>query len=201
MSYYSEQSFTLPETFQGQLSRESVDEHLTLYNGYVKHTNYIIEQIESLREDDADTNKYEIGELRRRLSFEFDGMRNHEYYFRSLENGPQDISDSSLKQQIETQWGSFDNWMDEFKQMAKTRGVGWANLMYDPHANRLINYWNDEQHLGHLIDLRPILMLDMWEHAFVYDYKPSGKGQYIDDFFSNINWNVPETHFSNALNS
>ena len=198
MSYYSEQSFNLPDEFAGALSRESVDEHLQLYSGYVKHTNHILEKIDELREDDADANKYEIGELRRRLAFEFDGMRNHEYYFSSLEEGPRELSDGSLKQQIEQQWGSFDNWLDEFKQMAKTRGVGWANLMYDPKAGMLINYWNDEQHLGHLIDLRPVLMLDMWEHSFVYDYKPSGKGQYIDDFFSNLNWYVVEQNYESA---
>ncbi|MEX0930431.1 MAG: Fe-Mn family superoxide dismutase [Candidatus Paceibacterota bacterium] len=198
MSHYEEQSFDLPNEFQGKLSRESVEEHLTLYSGYVKNTNNVLEQIEVLREDDADTNAYAIGELRRRLGFEFDGMRNHEYYFAALEGGPEQLSDEELKQQIESQWGSFDNWYDEFKQMAKTRGVGWANLMYDPKAGTLINYWNDEQHLGHLVDVRPVLMLDMWEHSFVFDYKPSGKGEYIEDFFANLNWTVVENNFAEA---
>jgi len=200
MAYYKEQLFSFPDEFVGNLSYESVEEHLKLYSGYVKHTNHILEQIEELRDEDADANKYEIGELRRRLGFEFDGMRNHEYYFTALEEGPSDLSDGSLKQQIEQQWGSYDNWLDEFKQMAKTRGVGWANLMWDPKGEMLINYWNDEQHLGHLIDVRPVLMLDMWEHSFVYDYKPSGKGQYIDDFFANLNWGVIEHNFANAQN-
>ncbi|MEX1026785.1 MAG: Fe-Mn family superoxide dismutase [Candidatus Paceibacterota bacterium] len=195
---YEEQRFDLPETFQGKLSRESVDEHLTLYSGYVKHTNLILEQIEALRDDDADANGYQIGELRRRLGFEFDGMRNHEHYFASLAGGPVALSDEALKQQIEAQWGSYDNWFDEFKQMAKTRGVGWANLTHDPASGQLLNYWNDEQHLGHLTGTRPVLMLDMWEHSFVYDYKPSGKGEYIDDFFANLNWAIPEQTFAEA---
>lgn len=200
MSYFTQQSFDLPSEFQGNLSRESVDEHLTLYSGYVKHANHVLEQIETLRDDDADAHKYEIGELRRRFAFEFDGMRNHEYYFTALAEGPTELADGELKSQIESQWGSYENWFDEFKQMAKTRGVGWANLAWDPRASMLINYWNDEQHLGHLLDTRPVLMLDMWEHSFVYDYKPSGKGQYIDDFFANLNWSVVEENFADAQN-
>jgi len=199
MAYYEEKQFNFPDEFAGDLSLESVQEHLKLYSGYVKNTNHILEQIEALREEDADANKYEIGELRRRLGFEFDGMRNHEYYFTALEEGPSElVSDNPLIKQIEKQWGSYDNWLDEFKQMAKTRGVGWANLVYDPRAQMLLNYWNDEQHLGHLLDVRPVLMLDMWEHSFVYDYKPSGKGKYIDDFFSNLNWSVIEQNFADA---
>ena len=196
---YQEKSFDLPQEFQGKLSRTSVDEHLKLYSGYVKHTNYILEQIAKLRQADAEANKYEIGELRRRLGFEFDGMRNHEYYFSSLENGPSELTqDGPLAKQIEQQWGSVEDWLSEFKQLATIRGVGWAVLYYDPQAGRLINAWIDEQQLGHLTGLQPVLMLDMWEHSFVYDYQPSGKGQYVEDFFANLNWSVIESGYIKA---
>ena len=196
---YQEKQFNLPSEFQGKLSRTSVDEHLKLYSGYVKHTNHILETIAKLRQEDPDANKYEIGELRRRLGFEFDGMRNHEYYFSALEEGPSELnSDSPLNAQIEKQWGSFNNWQAEFKQLSTTRGVGWAVLYYDQHASHLINAWIDEQQLGHLTGLQPILMLDMWEHSFVYDYQPSGKGQYVEDFFANLNWTVVEENYDQS---
>lgn len=193
---YQEKQFNLPSEFQGKLSRTSVDEHLKLYSGYVKHTNYILKTIAKLRQEDPEANKYEIGELRRRLGFEFDGMRNHEYYFSALEEGPSELgSDGALRAQIEKQWGSFDKWQAEFQQLATTRGVGWAVLYYDDQADRLLNAWIDEQQLGHLTGLKPVLMLDMWEHSFVYDYQPSGKGQYVEDFFANLNWTVVEENF------
>ena len=85
-----------------------------------------------------------------------------------------------------------------FKNIAMTRGVGWAVLWYDKKDNRLLASWVDEQHLGQLNGATPILMLDMWEHAFVADYQPSGKKQYIEDFFENLNWKIIEENFKNA---
>ncbi|MEX0672837.1 MAG: Fe-Mn family superoxide dismutase [Candidatus Paceibacterota bacterium] len=199
MPHYKEQSFNLPDEFHGKLSRKSVDEHLKLYGGYVKHTNTILEKVEELERDDLEGNKFTIESLRRRLGFEFDGMRNHEIYFAQLEDGPQELTDDSkLKNAISSYHEDFDTWLADFKQMAKTRGIGWAVLYYDQHADQLLNVWVDEQHLGHLTGVEPILMLDMWEHSFVFDYQPSGKGEYIDDFFANLNWSVIEENFANA---
>ncbi len=194
MYQYHEKKFSIPE-LEG-ISQQTIDEHLKLYAGYVKHTNYILERIEALRKEDADGNKYEIGELRRRLGFEFDGMRNHEYYFSQFEGGPQERdSESALSARITETFGSFDEWFSEFKQMAATRGVGWALLYYDDVEDHLINAWIDEQQLGHLIGLKPILALDMWEHSFMLDFPPSEKAKYIDAFFSNLNWRVVEDRF------
>ncbi len=197
---YKEKQFNLPQEFKGKLSCTSVEEHLKLYSGYVKHTNYILEQITKLQQN-SDTNKYEIGELRRRLGFEFDGMRNHEYYFKALEDGPAELStESQLKTAIESQWGDFNNWESEFKQMATTRGIGWGILYHDSQNNILLNSWIDEQQIGHLTGLQPILMIDMWEHSFVYDYQPSGKTQYVEDFFNNLNWLNIEQNYIKSIN-
>jgi Fe-Mn family superoxide dismutase len=182
---YTEKTFNIPE-LKG-ISAKSIEEHLKLYAGYVANTNKILEQIKTT--DDA----YVVGELRRRLGFEFDGMRNHEYYFASLEGGAQELSDGALKSALAEQYGSFDAWLEEFKAMAKTRGVGWAVLYKD--GDNLLNAWIDEQQLGHLTGVKPVLMLDMWEHSFVGDYWPSGKGDYIEDFFKNLNWSVIEKNF------
>ena len=193
---YQEQKFEIP-ILKG-ISPKNIEEHLKLYSGYVKHTNLILEHINELSKDSG-KNAYELGELQRRFGFEFDGMRNHEYYFRSFEGGPSEISNDGLKKAIEEEWGSFDAWLARFKAVASTRGVGWAILYFDQKTNRLLNAWIDEQHIGHLTGLTPILALDMWEHSFVYDYQPSGKKQYIEDFFENLNWAVIEENFNSAM--
>lgn len=192
---FQEQKFSIPE-LKG-ISAKSVEEHLKLYSGYVKNANLVLEKMEEYKQD-SEKNAYALGELQRRFAFEFDGMRNHEYYFHSLEGGPQEISEGTLKKKIEEEWGSFDGWLASFKAIALTRGVGWAWLMYDKETNRLLTQWVDEQHLGHLMSTSPILGLDMWEHSFVFDYQPSGKKQYIEDFFSNLNWSVIEKNFTEA---
>ncbi|MCI5108336.1 MAG: Fe-Mn family superoxide dismutase [Candidatus Pacebacteria bacterium] len=184
---YKEQTFNIPE-LKG-ISSKTIEEHLKLYSGYVKNTNNILEKIKE------DLDDYTKAELQRRLGFEFDGMRNHEYYFSLLEGGHKEISDGKLKKAIEERWGSYDNWLSEFKSIAKTRGVGWAILYHDLKTGNLLNAWIDEQHLGHLVSCQPIIALDMWEHSFVADYQPSGKGDYVEDFFSNINFEVAENLF------
>ena len=195
MKEFEIQKFDIPE-LKG-ISSKTTEEHLKLYEGYVKSSNFILSKIEELSKD-TEANAYQLGELQRRFSFEFDGMRNHEFYFSSFEGGNVEISDGDLKKAISDEWGSFESWLARFKAVAKTRGIGWAILYYDKKNNRLLNTWVDEQHLGHLTGLSPILALDMWEHSFVADYQPSGKGNYIDDFFSNLNWDVIENNFKDS---
>jgi Fe-Mn family superoxide dismutase len=196
MKNYESKKFNIPE-LKG-ISSQNIEEHMKLYQGYVNNTNNILNEIESLSSSPAPAEHvYAITEMQRRFSFEFDGMRNHEYFFASLEGGPKPLSEESpLRVAIESEWGSFDKWLDLFKTLAKTRGVGWVILYHDPVAGRLVNGWVDEQHIGHLNGLKPVLCLDMWEHAFVVDYQPSGKGQYTEDFFENINWEVVERNFA-----
>lgn len=193
MEHFTAKTFTIP-TLIG-ISAKNIEEHLKLYAGYVKHTNLILEKITEYAKD-AETNAYVLGELQRRFSFEFDGMRNHEYYFASLEGGAQAINtESTLYKKITEQFGSYDTWLMRFKAIALTRGIGWAILYYDVQTGKLLNSWVEEQHLGHLTGLTPILALDVWEHAYVADYHPSGKKQYVEDFFSNLNWSVIEKNF------
>lgn len=192
---FEEQKFTIP-ALKG-ISSKNIEEHLKLYAGYVKHANLILEKIDEYAKE-AEKNAYALGEIQRRFSFEFGGMRNHEFYFRSLEGGAKEIGKGSpLKKAIEAEWGNFDLWLNRFKSIALTRGIGWAKLVYDPATKRLLNVWLDEQHLGQLPDTKTILALDMWEHSFVFDYQPSGKKQYVEDFFANLNWEVVENNFAN----
>ena len=123
-------------------------------------------------------------------------MRNHEYFFSSLEGGAKEFnSKSKLGLAIENKWGSFDKFVDDFKFVAMTRGIGWTILYYDKMSEQLILTWVDEHHLGQLTGLSPILCLDMWEHSFVYDYPTSEKKKYVDVFFENINWEKIEENF------
>ncbi len=188
---YEPKSFSIPE-LKG-ISSKTIEEHLKLYEGYVKNYNTIQELLQT------DTGEYSQKEALRRLAFEFDGMRNHEYYFGSLEGGSKELTeDSELAKELEKVFESTENFIGSFKALAKMRGVGWAMLGYDSHADTLIQYWVDEQHLGHLTGVRPILALDMWEHSFVADYQPSGKGQYIEDFFENLNWEFVSGNYNKA---
>lgn len=184
---YEVKTFVIPEV-EG-ISKETMSNHLGLYQGYVKHVNIIQETIAELSADVAE-NAYAIGELQRRLGFEFCGMRNHEYYFSQFEGGSRALPASRLKTMIESQWGSFDVWLTGFMQIAKARGVGWAMLYFDPKTNQLVQTWVDEQHIGQLVDVDIILALDMWEHAYLMDYGSPDKGKYVDAFFAALNWEV-----------
>jgi len=184
---YEALTFDIPEL--DGIGRETIEEHIGLYNGYVKHANLIREKITDYS-NDPDNNSYAIGEMQRRLGFEFGGMRNHEYYFSQFEGGAKTLPDGNLKNLIEKQWGSFENWLDRFTKIAMTRGVGWAMMYYDPHTDQLVQTWVDEQHLGQLADLDIVLALDMWEHSYMRDYPPSRKKEYVDAFFKNLNWEV-----------
>lgn len=193
MKKFEEKKFNIGE-LKG-ISTKNIEEHLKLYSGYVNQTNLVLSKIEELS-GDAEKNMGLLSGLQKRLGFEYNGMRNHEIYFDSLSYGAHDLSDESvLKKKIIEDFGSFDSWFAYFKAIATTRGIGWAMLYFDRKENRLLTTWVDEQHLGQLQDCTLILALDMWEHSFVADYEPSGKKQYIEDFFTNLNWEAVEENF------
>jgi|SRR3989344_3074101 len=193
---FEEKKFNIPK-LKG-ISEKTIEEHLKLYFGYVKNTNIILAKIDEYVVD-SENNTYALGELQRRFSFEFDGMRNHEYYFTHFEGGSSTLRvDGELNKAIEAEWGDFDKWLNRFKSIALTRGVGWVILYYDSFTKRLLNAWVDEHHLGHLVGLAPLLILDMWEHAYFIDYTPGEKKKYIEAFFANLNWQNVEQNFAYA---
>ncbi len=193
-----------PKTFSiGDLvgiSKNSIEEHLKLYAGYVSNANSIQDTISKLS-DQKENPSSELLELQRRFAFEWGGMRNHEHYFSSLSGGPVLVDKTSLLYlKIEKDFGSYTNFITLFKSIASTRGIGWTILFYDRYNDELLIQWVDEQHIGHLSDCSIILALDMWEHSYVADYKPSGKKHYIEDFFINLNWEVVEkTYLSTQI--
>lgn len=186
-----------PKTFNIPLlkgiSAKTIEEHIKLYEGYVKNANLIIEKMSTL---DSEKDPYVAGELFRRFSFEYNGMRNHEVYFASLEGGAVPMNpESHLGKRLLELFGSYESFVKEFSSLAVTRGIGWAVLWYDKNEDKFLTTWIDEQHLGQLNGCEMILGLDMWEHSYVADYQPSGKKQYVADFFENLNWSVIEENF------
>ncbi len=195
---FIEQKFEIP-VLEG-ISAKTVEEHLKLYSGYVKHANLILEKIAELSQLDAEKNNYAISEMRRRFAFEFDGMRNHELYFTQFEGAKSTPEGApTLVAEITKSFGSFDAWLSTFKSIAMTRGVGWALLLRDRNTGALLNTWADEQHLGHLTGTPVLLALDMWEHSYMLDYAPSEKKKYIEAFFANLNWAVLEKRFRDTV--
>ena len=192
-----------PKTFQiptlTGISVKNIEEHLKLYAGYIKNANLIMEQSMALASDQA-KNGYILAELHRKFSFEYNGIKNHEFYFEQLEGGFSALpADSLLAKKVAEQWGGWDMFIEGFKTLAATtRGIGWAVLYYDKDRKNLMTTWVDEQHLGHLNSAQFLFGIDMWEHAYVADYQPSGKKQYVEDYFANVNWNAVEERYAKA---
>ncbi len=191
--HYEEKKFSIP-ALEG-ISEKSVEEHLGLYAGYVKNFNTISAAIESLLAD-PEKNALAIGELRRRHSFEFDGMKLHELYFPQFEGGAQALDqNSALAQAITKHWGSPDAAVARLRQTAMMRGPGWSNLYYNPENKAFHMSFVGEQHNGHLATLPIVVALDVWEHAYLLDYGAQGKAKYVDAFFKNLNWKKIEERF------
>lgn len=184
---YTAKTFSIPE-LEG-ISTETINEHIGLYQGYVKHVNLIHEKIAEL-DKDPENNAYAISEMRRRLGFEFGGMKNHEYYFTQFEGGHTECPEGTFKTMVEEQYGSLDKFITYFRSITKTRGVGWVMTYIDRNENILVSTWVDEQQLGQLADVDIVLALDMWEHSYMLDYPPSRKIDYVDAFFKNLNWEI-----------
>ncbi|OGG58149.1 hypothetical protein A2853_01375 [Candidatus Kaiserbacteria bacterium RIFCSPHIGHO2_01_FULL_55_17] len=192
MHIYEAKKFNLPK-LEG-ISEESVKQHIGLYEGYVKNFNAISKLIAELATTDSEKYAHAVSELVRRRSFEFDGMRLHEYYFAQFEGGAKTLADGSSKKILEETYKpvGFEVVM---KSIALMRGPGWATLYYDPEAKELLTSFVGEQHQGHFVTLPIILALDVWEHAYLLDYGAIGKGKYLDAFFKNLNWSVIEKRF------
>jgi len=192
---YEAKAFTFPEL--DGISKKTMDEHMTLYQGYVKNFNGICELQGKLMTDES--NSLALSELQRRLSFEFGGMRLHEIYFSQLEGGATALTTGgALEQKMVAQFGSADQAKKFLRNVAMMRGPGWAIMYYDPKPDVLMFGFSEEQHQGHFVTLPVVLALDVWEHTYVLDYGASGRGKYVDAFFDNLNWKVCEESFANA---
>jgi len=173
------------------LSEALLKNHFTLYQGYVTNTTKLIEVFpQMLKEDKVSTP--EFAELRRRFGWEFNGMRLHEYYFENLGGKGSVNKDGRLARKLAEDFGSFDAWEKEFRAVGAMRGIGWAVLYQDIANGKLFNFWINEHDTGHPAGCTPILIMDVFEHAFMLDYGTKRAG-YIDAFFKNLNWPAAES--------
>jgi Fe-Mn family superoxide dismutase len=178
------------------ISDAQIDEHLTLYAGYVKQVNALNQELfEMLGRGQASGKSPEFAELTRRLGFEYNGMILHEYYFGNLRAAAdsEPPPGSGLTEALSASFGSVDRWRMDFQAIGEIRGVGWVILFQDPMTDRLTNHWITLHQDGVPAGLKPLLVMDVWEHAFMRDYKATERGRYIAAFFGNIDWSVVQT--------
>jgi superoxide dismutase, Fe-Mn family len=168
-----------------------LNNHFKLYQGYVKNTNLLLDK---LSETESDATDPVYAELKRRFAFEFDGMRLHESYFGNLGGNASVDSTSTLARRIEQDFGSFDAWKKDFIAVGSMRGVGWAILYEDPTSGRLMNFWIAEHQNNHPAGCAPILVMDVWEHAYMTDYQLDRKA-YIQAFWDNIDWSKVQSRY------
>ncbi len=165
--------------------------HFTLYEGYVSNTNKLAEL---LKTTEVGTPTY--NELKRRFGWEWNGMRLHELYFGNMINGKNTLDKKGvLAKKIVEEFGSYEVWEKDFKATGAMRGIGWAILARDSETGRFFNVWINEHDGGHLAGATPLLVMDVFEHAFVLDYGLK-RADYISAFWNAIDWNVVEKRFA-----
>lgn len=176
------------------ISNETLAMHFKLYEGYVTNTNVLNQRIADLiGSGNLDANSVAaFSELKRRFGFEYNGMVLHEYYFENMQKhgtGDPSTGDGFINA-AEASFGSYDVWKADFMNTGKMRGVGWAAVYQDPSNGAISNHWINLHETGNVAGYKPILIMDVWEHAFIKDYAPADRPKYIEAFFANINWDV-----------
>jgi Fe-Mn family superoxide dismutase len=165
--------------------------HFTLYQGYVTNTNKVLDILAQMLKE-GKTGAPEYGELKRRLGWEFNGMRLHEYYFENLGGKSALNLNGKLAKKIIEDFGSLEAWEKDFRAVGAMRGIGWAVLYQDNLSGRLINFWINEHDVAHPAGCTPLLIMDVFEHAFMIDYGLK-RADYLEAFFKNIDWAAVES--------
>jgi Fe-Mn family superoxide dismutase len=166
--------------------------HFALYQGYVANTDKVLDALEAMAKEGR-TAAPEFAELKRRLGWEFNGMRLHELYFENL-GGAQAAplgADGDLAKALAAHFGSVEAWEKEFRATGAMRGIGWVVLYRDPDDGRLMNFWINEHDTAHPAGCTPLLVMDVFEHAFLTDYGLK-RADYIEAFFRNVDWKTVE---------
>lgn len=182
------------------ISDEQIEDHWKLYKGYVDNANKLDEELEQMRKD-GKSNSLDYSDRRRRYGFEYNGMVLHEYYFGNLTKSKKykKIGDNISKAIVQA-FGSFEAWINDFAQAGKTRGIGWAILCMDPQTKKLINIFVQDHEIGNIASFAPILVMDVWEHAYMVDYLATQRPDYIDAFLKNVNWYIVQKRLNDIQN-
>jgi len=176
------------------ISNETLAMHFKLYEGYVTNTNVLNQRIADLIGTGTldPTQSAAFSELKRRFGFEYNGMVLHEYFFENMQKhgtGDPSTGDQFVNAATDS-FGDYDVWKADFMNTGKMRGVGWAAVYQDPSNGQISNHWINLHETGNVAGYKPILIMDVWEHAFIKDYAPVDRPKYIEAFFANINWDV-----------
>lgn len=176
------------------ISDATLEMHFGLYEGYVKNVNLLNERLDEFRRAGKPSGSDPaFAELVRRLGFEYNGMRLHEYYFDNMSASPRDVGNGRLYNALGESYGGFDAWKNDFMAVGGMRGIGWAIAYCDTSNGRITNHWIGDHENGNLAGFVPVVVLDVWEHAFIKDYKPAEKSKYIEAFFANLDWGACES--------
>ncbi len=167
--------------------------HFTLYEGYVKNTNLLGDKLKALVES-GETASPEFAELKRRFGWEWNGMRLHELYFSNMTKEATILANETLKGKLVAMYGSVENWEKNFIATGAMRGIGWVVLVHDEESGKLYNVWVNEHDTGHLVGTTPLLVMDVFEHAFVLDYGLK-RAEYISAFMHSIDWRAVEKRY------
>lgn len=190
---YPVRSNLRPKALAG-IGEAQIAQHWKLYEGYVENVNLLNERLAVLAEA-ADFGP-EFAALKRQAGFEYDGMILHERYFGVLKAGQRPLGDgSALSRELETSFGGYGSWLEEFTAMGKMRGVGWVILYFDPVAAALTNHWIGLHEDGHPAGFVPVLAMDVWEHAYMVDSGADGRVPYVEAFLNNVDWPTVEREF------
>jgi len=171
------------------ITDEQIAVHLKLYQGYVARTNALLAKLAGFANSGQHADS-SYQELKRRAGWEWNGMRLHEYYFDNLAPGGGALEGSRFAERVAAQFGSVDAWKADMLGTAKAPVVGWVITYLDAPSGQIWNHWVTEHEIGHPAGAAPILVLDVWEHAFAVYLKPTDRPKYLDDFFANVNWDV-----------
>ncbi len=167
-----------------------LNNHFILYKGYVTNTSKDMDILAAMLKD-GKTGTPEYAEIKRRLGWEFNGMRLHEYYFENLGGKKTLDMNGKLAKKLAQDFGSYEAWLQDFKGTATMRGIGWTVLYQDNMNGKLFNQWINEHDVGHPAGCIPVLILDVFEHAFMTDYGLK-RADYIEAFFKNVDWAAAE---------
>lgn len=180
-----------------RFSDQLLKNHFILYQGYVTNTNKLAEILLTMVKEGKATTP-EFAELKRRFGWEFNGMRLHEWYFGNMANGGTSRGQSRLATEMDAFFGDYETWEKAFKAVGMMRGIGWVVFCYDPVGKRFFNQWINEHDVGHLAGTIPLLIMDVFEHAYMVDYGLK-RADYIEAFFKAIDWSVVEKRFEHGF--
>ncbi|MEW6611733.1 MAG: superoxide dismutase [Pseudomonadota bacterium] len=179
------------------ISDEQIEDHWGLYKGYVAQSNALRKELADMRAN-GQSGSMAYADRRRRYGFEYNGMVLHEYYFGHLKAGVNLNPESGFAKAVAAQFGSLDAWKTDLMNTGKTRGIGWAVTYYDPTTDQISNHFIQLHEDGNVAGFQPLVILDVFEHAYMVDHKAAGRPAYIEAFMNNIDWDVVEQRYQTA---